>query len=240
MQLYDTRLCVLNLWRTGLSLCVVRDEWVYWGTLQYPYITVAMYVRLYPENFIDRREAVLKSHRAMSLFRGRYLDTDHPEIEVLYGELVYPVYSPETNSWGVQPNKLDGNKLPKFGRSGFGNPYNFYLWSMNIIKDKLVVGTFDDYGITPLSYRVPPPPTELGFRHAVMGADIYVMELGEDGTVGPAEWLTLNGYENPTNFGMRNLVVNQFDEGDNTVFLGTANPYNVNPKGGWEVIKMDF
>lgn len=224
----------------GLSLCVVVDDWVYWGTLQYPLITVELYVQLYPENFIDRREAMLKSHRGMSLFRGRYLDSDHPEVELLYGEVVYPVYHPDDNSWRVEPNKLTGNKKPVFGRAGFGNTYNMYLWSMNMIDDKLVIGTFDDFGITPLSYRVPLPPTELGYRHPLMGADLYVMELGEGGSIGPAQWLTLDGYSTPTNFGMRNLLVNQFDDDDKTVYLGTTNPYNVAPKGGWEVIKIDF
>jgi hypothetical protein len=219
---------------------VVHGEWVYWGTVQYPDITVALYVQLYPENDIDRREALLKSHRAMSLFRGRYLGTARQEVEALYGEVVYPVYAPDTNTWGVEANKLEGNKVPKFGRGGFGNVYNLYLWSMNVVNNKLVIGTFDDYGITTLSYRVPLPPTELGFRLPVMGADLYVMDIAEDGSIGPAKWLTLDGYSNPTNFGMRNLVVNQFDQEDHSVWLGTTNPYNVNPKGGWEVIKIDF
>ena len=69
---------------------------------------------------------------------------------------------------------------------------------------------------------------------------MYLMKVDEEGTVGPAEMITLGGFDNPSNFGFRNINTNQHNSSSNSVFIGTANVFNVAPRGGWELYKMSF
>ena len=142
----------------GVSVNVQVGEWLYWGTVQYPNGGVPLLVQEYPDNRIDRGVADKATHRAIALFRGRNLQLpDQREVELLYGDIVMAVYRNESNSWVWMENNMKSNKVPRFGRAGFGNIYNMYLWSLNWINGYLLLGTFDSFGITELSYTPAAP-----------------------------------------------------------------------------------
>mmetsp|Transcript_5681 Transcript_5681/g.9342 ORF Transcript_5681/g.9342 Transcript_5681/m.9342 type:complete len:712 (+) Transcript_5681:77-2212(+) len=324
----------------GISAYIQVGDWLYWGTVQYPKITVALLKELYPDNSINRTEALRNSNRPLSLFRGRYMDTNQPEIELLYGEAFLPVYQNDSNTWVYQPNTMNeahsttttkwttpaaadttaatattragtgtgagagagastttgllsaistqvdsalrrataGTSIPvvpKFGRSGFGNIYNAYLWSINFISGYLVIGTFDQFGILQTDYLKPVPPLALGYQHPHMGADLYIMKISTTTTtdggssssdssvddqqvVSAAQWITKNGYNNPYNWGFRNILVwnnattttatagggsygedvRKDNDGNNVLYIGTANAYNVVTGAGFHVYKV--
>ena len=79
---------------------------LYWGTMHFPNSSFLIHelvsqpdlleagCRDEPRMFDDRRdEARANSNRSTSVFRGKNFDTT-PEIELLYGESSFPVFSP--------------------------------------------------------------------------------------------------------------------------------------------------
>ncbi len=143
----------------------------------------------------------------------------------------------------------DGAKSPLSGLGpGFNNPFAGYIWSMAEYDGRLFVGTYDSSVF--LSFvdleRVPSKKRRMLER---LGVDNIVAQQGgfdlwssEDG----ADWrpVSINGFGNPYNYGIRNMLGNQHG-----LFVGVANPfgptvaargasgwiYAPNPKGGLEV-----
>ncbi len=117
--------------------------WLYWGTMHVP-LTAAranIAVNGAPTNAIQFAQVLLGTHRAISVFRGRRLDTDHPKIELLYGERNLQAFNPVTRQFELVPNNM--GQSPRFGSSGFGNPFNNYTWTMGVSGNNLFVGTMD-------------------------------------------------------------------------------------------------
>ncbi|MBZ4419311.1 hypothetical protein K8638_22805 [Myxococcus sp. RHST-1-4] len=48
-----------------------------------------------------------------------------------------------------------------------------------------------------------------------------------------AEAESLTGVGNFTNYGVRTMVT-----GEGSLFIGTANPMNLHPRGGWELLEL--
>jgi hypothetical protein len=63
----------------------------------------------------------------------------------------------------------------------------------------------------------------------VYGADLYRI----DSAGSAAQSVSLNGMGNPMNYGIRTMV-----HDSSALYIGTANPMNLNPEGGWELIKL--
>jgi hypothetical protein len=121
-----------------------------------------------------------------------------------------------------------GGKLkPTIGKAGFGNHYNNYTWSVAIHDGWLYVGTMDysffmqdalvGYGF-PVIFPIP---------YQKHGFDVWATKDG-------LSWqsVTIDGLGNQYNWGARQML----SDGEN-LWIGTANPFNLNPAGGWEVWK---
>ncbi len=116
---------------------------------------------------------------------------------------------------------------PVIGPAGFGNHYNNYTWSLAVHDGWLYLGTMDysffledalsSYGL-PANFPGIIPKQEDGF-------DVFASSDGN--TWAP---VVTNGLGNKFNWGARHLV----SDGE-YLWLGTANPFNLNPNGGWEL-----
>ncbi len=160
---------------------------------------------------------------------------------------------------------IDGgptSRLPLSGMgAGFGNPFNVYAWNMNVYKDCLYVGTFDlsvfvlgalekDPGL--LRFFLSAYASEdLSFPPGIVDAIVnsrltpQVLELMKKLFGGGDLWkscdgvhwvpVTLNGFGNPLNYGIREVIPLQKDGGEMALAIGTANPFTGRPNGGCEV-----
>jgi hypothetical protein len=135
-----------------------------------------------------------------------------------------------------------GGAKPVYGSSGFGNPYNNYIWTMTQFNNKLYVGTMDWSYVAADSFAFVkqaqgqqiPDITKL-IPVQQYGADLYSFA----NTTSPAVAESISGLGNYLNYGIRAMFVN----GSASLLLGTANPQNTattsttTPHGGWELIE---
>ena len=149
---------------------------------------------------------------------------------------------------GSSRDTPDGKKQPLSGLfPGFNNLFNGYFWSMGTYDDWLYVGTYDASGFLPwtLVDKLKEPACRLLPQVGVeklqknRGFELWRSYDGEN-------WLPVNkqGFSNPYNIGIRNLVPTPYG-----LAVGTANPYGLrvavkeddnwvyvdNPRGGLEI-----
>ena len=124
-------------------------------------------------------------------------------------------------------------------RAGFGNFFNGYIWSLGVHEDWLYAGTYD----WSLTMRWASPDPTLKKVHRLFeildpeivvenegGADLWRSSDGEN-------WLpvTRQGFGNPYNIGIRNIVSSPMG-----LFIGTGNLFGprvaVRAKVGWEYV----
>ncbi len=123
------------------------DGWLYWGSMHVPLLSTYAHIAYYgaPSDELGLLTAALGTLRAISIFRGKDLHTENPTIELLYGEEKLPVFDP-ISGWQILPTKMG---RPRYGRSGLGNIFNNYTWTMAVHqpskyeKEKLFLGTMD-------------------------------------------------------------------------------------------------
>ena len=160
---------------------------------------------------------------------------------------------------------IDGGPSPRIPMSGmgagFGNPFNVYAWNMNVYKDCLYVGTFDLSVFVIGALEKNPSlirffmsiyaPGDLDFPESIVDAIINsrftpeVLELMKKLFGGGDLWkscdgvhwmpVTLNGFGNPLNYGIREVIPIRKDGRDKALAVGTANPFTGRPNGGCEV-----
>lgn len=229
------------------------DGWLYWGTMHIFGTGLEAFELTYGKRGgLEKPLAASLTRRPASLFRGRGFG-DKLEIEVLYGFSHAPTFKPIKRDrrgivrgvWTIAPN---GMGKPLWGRAGFGNPWNGYVWSMAVWNNTLFWGTMDaSYHVRatlqvaaleiPRLLGMPtfmfPPPATLKKDY---GADLFALK----GSDGPAVAITTDGLGDPGNFGFRSMEATP--EG---LYLGTANPYNLlyDPQdplksGGWELWRL--
>lgn len=134
--------------------------------------------------------------------------------------------------------------------AGFGNPFNVYAWIMEVHKGRLYVGTFD---MSSIIIKVLAEHPEvllymLGIENEVfqsndeMKALLYMLYDYFGGgdlwcTKNGIKWapVTLNGFDNPKNYGIRRLLSVSGKNKKKALFVGTANPFTGQPGGGCEV-----
>jgi hypothetical protein len=216
---------------------------LYWGTMAYgPAGTLAWFKNYgVPSNQQVLNEAVINTFRSATVFSGTNFTSGTPTINLLYGQSTFFVYNPTTQQWVATPNNMGGTK-PAFGPSGFGNPYNNYIWTMAQFNNKLYVGTMDwSYIAADAFYFVkqsqgqPLPDITKLIPPQQYGADLYSFS----NTTSAAVAESVNGLGNYLNYGIRAILVN----GSASLLLGTANPQNTAttsttaPHGGWELIE---
>ena len=152
---------------------------------------------------------------------------------------------------GMTRDTPEGKKRPISGfQAGFGNFFNGYFWCMETHQDWLYLGTcniislmlswckFDQQKTGKLRRLV----EEVGIDNIVKHQSGFELWRSRDGE----NWLPVDrqGFANPYNIGVRNLVSTDYG-----LFIGTTNPfgprvavkqneewvYTDNPKGGLEV-----
>ena len=215
------------------------DGKLYWGTMHVPYVSAAAKWKVYgqPANQTQAIADVLGTYRAVSLFDVDDFSAATPKVSLLYGQSIMPVYDPTYNGpvggWKIVAGPMGA---PKAGLSGFGNPFNNYVWSMAVYKKQLFIGTMDwsylaaqalpadlvNNGITIGNITLPAPST-------FFGADVFT--ISDDAK--RAKAYSLNGLGNNLNYGVRTMEATS-----NGLFMGTANPMNLAAKGGWELIGL--
>jgi hypothetical protein len=238
---------------------------LYWGTMLVPvagllYATQALDLDANGNGETDIEElltTLLGTHRSVTLFRGKGFGTKYQKMQVLYGEKYLPVYDPAQKKYTFGKDAMHRNRMPdptpKYGHAGFNNPFNTYIWSMNVYDDKLFIGTFDwsylfyqglvDLAIRPSYPELADKLTDLAKIKAPFkdfpiqfGADLYKFVNSNS----PAKTESRDGVGNFSNYGVRTLV------GDETgLYVGTANamnlltdPYDDLPEGGWELLRL--
>jgi len=200
----------------GIGEMASFDGHLYWGTMNPPFSGFGALAIAYgaPQ---DPIAAQMFSNRAVSVFRAHRLGHLFlpPQIELLYGESEFPVYTPATEqgdeSWDFIDNRM-GGVAPLYGASGFDNPNNYYFWSMGVFGGALFVGLneFVQGGTT--------------------GADLWVFP--DSGS--PAMLVDGAGLTTPLNEGFRHMITTP-----NALYIGATNGANLSPEGGWELIRLE-
>ncbi|MGQ0793594.1 MAG: hypothetical protein ACT4NX_05830 [Deltaproteobacteria bacterium] len=210
---------------------------LYWGTMHFPNVSFLVHAAFREPDTLScatthagdqaaidecraRRDiARSEAFRTSAIFRGNFDFLPFSRVELLYGDASLPVYSALQGVWADQFN---GNlvRFPRFGASGFNNPFNLYTWTMTVFNNQLFVGSFDASIL--LTGGVQP-------ANNPFGADLLRFTNANSA----ATPVTLNGFGNITNYGVRTV----FSDGDG-LFLGTANPFNINRGGGWELLRF--
>lgn len=156
---------------------------------------------------------------------------------------------------------IEGGPTPRVPASGMGagfnNPFNVYAWNMNVYNNCLHVGTFDMsvfvlgalekdpsllswfleiYGadlppelVAAIASGLTPENIELMMQYYA-GGDLWQSCDGEEWTS-----VTINGFENRYNYGIREVIPVQSRGKDTALAIGTANPFTGKPNGGCEV-----
>lgn len=220
----------------GGGALVSWGDHLYWGTMHVPLMAMGAHAQANgePEGALAGLDPFMGTHRAIAIFRASEFG-GHNRTELLYGHQQLPVY--QDGQWRLEPNRL--GPRPRFGTSGFGNPYNNYTWTMGVRRDRLYVGTMDwsyllDQGLSGyIAGTDIPPEVRYLFTQGDHGADLWRFDKAKS----PARAESISGVGNPTNYGIRTMVVQ-----DDDLFLGSANPMYLlvggDDEGGWELLGL--
>jgi hypothetical protein len=214
------------------------DGWVYWGTMHVPGYTFVKFISIWgePEYVWDKRDLTYATWREACIFRARNLGTPQQEIQLLYGGTAvfdldqgyYPVvdeYDPSDIDIRYRMNKM-GLK-PLYGRGGFDNEWNNYIWTMTVYDDHLYVGTMD-FSWIPMEDEEIVRENDIE-RRSVYGSDLWRIESAD----APAMPVSVDGLRNGLNYGTRSMISD-----DRFIYIGTGNQANLSEAGGWELIKL--
>lgn len=213
--------------------------WLWFGTMHNTGGTIAAHTRCTlpkcfgpPQNDDEALTLLLNVSRAASIWRARRGDDGRPQVELLYGETQLPALVPGTRTFAMQPTGW----VPRYGRSGMNNPFLTYTWSASASADDLLFGFYDYRYVFDANFGIIPAPTgrapssepdpKRGY-----GADIWRFSDPEL----PAVPEATAGLTNFSNYGVRNML--RLDGGTD-VILGIANSLNLEPQGGWELIRL--
>jgi hypothetical protein len=187
--------------------------------------------------------ALVEGNRATTIWRASNLDATKPTVELLYGESSLPVYNFAQNAWVDTSTGLK----PRWGPSGFGNPFNAYPWSMKVFQNQLYVGTFDwSYllakGAPVAAQLLGIPPESVAIVAALLAAEgttVYGADLAR--FPAPDQRAVLEdqtGIGDQLNYGVRTMTADATH-----LYVGTSNPANLatsqsQPLGGWQLIQL--
>ncbi|MBN1268608.1 MAG: hypothetical protein JXB04_03395 [Kiritimatiellae bacterium] len=203
--------------------------YLYWGTMHVPGLSMVAHAQIYGQttDTVQTIDAVLGTYRPISIFRGkRFGKKKPPVIELLYGLSEMPAYNGA--AWQILPNNMGGAE-PRFGLAGFDNFFNNYTWTMAVYDKRLFVGTMDfSYLIADLieDLGLGEDPTDLSISDP--GADLIMFHSAKQA----GQAISKDGLDNFANYGVRTMLVSD------GLYLGTANPMNLMPQGGWELHRI--
>jgi hypothetical protein len=212
--------------------------YLYWGTMHVPYAATAAMTAVYgvPTTNAELAALLVNTFRTATVFRGKDFETGSPVKQLLYGESTLPVYVPAVGSTPASWVQTTTGNTALYGRSGFGNPYNNYIWTMTVFNTKLYVGTMDWSHLAALDLQAYNVNISNLIPVKSFGADLYLF----NNTTSAAVADSTTGVGNYTNYGIRSLV-----PANNKLYIGTANPMNLLtnltdaiPDGGWELIQL--
>lgn len=171
--------------------------------------------------------------RSSILVRATNLSS-RPRLTLLYGDQKLWQYS--TGVWSQVNNGMGGGG-GTLGRSGLGNPYNFYVWSLAQYQDRLYIGTLDARILYAGSSTWNKGITEgwLPAFTSPLGSDLFSL-----GTTGAAVLHNGDGFGNPYSYGIRNMLGNA-----SGLWVGEANPFNLafpsptGDLGGWKLFRVN-
>ncbi|WP_109486333.1 hypothetical protein [Occallatibacter savannae] len=135
----------------GGGALAAHDGWLYWSTMTPPGAQAQAFASMYKNAPSDY--AFLGSYRPTAMFRGKFLDSATPQIQLLYGNQRLPKYVEQgttsrctntgpTCEWAIVPNNMSGTPA-LYGLAGYNNPFNSYTWWMTTYNGELFIGTFD-------------------------------------------------------------------------------------------------
>jgi hypothetical protein len=202
---------------------------LYFGTMHVPGVSALAHIQTYgePGDQFEYLSILLNTYRAASIWRIVYAETATPTVELLYGESTLPAYNATNGAFETTATGF----APQYGPSGFGNIFNNYTWTAAVFKDRLFFGTMD-WSYLAGESGIPLLPQELAELLPKENAlqDYYGADLWRFDSWGPAVAEDVSGVENHLNYGIRSMIASP-----TALFIGTANPMNLDREGGWEL-----
>jgi hypothetical protein len=181
-----------------------------------------------PQNFQEQIALYNGTSRATSVWRIKNAESSNRVIQLLYGESQLPAYNQATRSFPLVNNA--GGFTPLLGGSGFDWQYNNYAWVMEVIDNRLFVGTMD--------YSTLSNPAS-----SSAGADLWRIDgtTSDTPVAAVAETTTAFGEFLYTYrpYGFRTLI--KSDDGTR-LFAGMATGVNLEVVGdgnGWQLLALD-
>jgi hypothetical protein len=184
-----------------------------------------------PQDLNEQLAVYYGTHRATSIWRIRDAESSARVTQLLYGEAQLPAYDEATRSFPLVDNL--GNYQPLLGSSGFGSTYNNYAWVMEVVDNRLFIGTMD------FSTLYNPSDQNSGadlWRIDGTSEDVPVAAVPETTTAFGAPEHETYGYRP---YGFRTLI----KSADGTkLYAGMASGVNVGAVGdgaGWQLLQLD-
>lgn len=184
-----------------------------------------------PLNLTEQLALYSGTHRATSVWRIRNAESGDRVTQLLYGEAQLPAYDEATRSFPLVDNL--GGYQPLLGSSGFDSTYNNYTWVMEVVDNRLFIGTMDFSTL----YNPADPDS---------GADLWRIDGTADDIPVAAVAETTTAFGSPGHetytyrpYGFRTLV----KSADGTkLYAGMASGVNVGAVGdgaGWQLLELD-
>lgn len=177
-----------------------------------------------PASEDEQLDLYMSVHRSASIWRARVLGSKVFQVELLYGASSLPALVPGTKTFQLVATGF----FPTYGQAGFDNPFNLYTWTV-VATDRLFFGTYDDRYVFDVDLGLvgdEEPSASRGY-----GADLWRF----DDLSSPAQPESVRGIGNYLNYGVRSALA---IDGGPDLLIGTANPMNLESKGGWELIRL--
>jgi len=196
---------------SGLGDLRQFGQCLYYGSMHPPQSGSQGIRQEYDEaELVDTTDDEIDEKAYRSLAVFRICPAESLDVELLYGEKSLPVYTPGVG-WEEKDNGLGE---PKYGQ--LADRAQNYFWSMGFLGGELCFGTQE----TSESSQIP----------AAQGGDLWCFP----DTDSAATAFDNSGLGNKYNSGYRNMV-----EANGSLYLATSNGANLNPDGGFELIRLD-
>lgn len=213
---------------------------VYFGTMSVPFVAAQRAQEAYDLPAEELLRTALGTHRSIALFEVKF-PSGKPRVSMIIGEKYLPAFDAEAGGYTIRYDEAHRTGFnPRWGPSGFGNFFNTYTWAMTVFDRQVFVGTFDWSQLARVELETLllagdqiAPEVRAALLEALgpglprEGADL--IRFTDDHIVAES----VAGVGNNRNYGVRNMVT----DGE-SVYIGTANPMNLDPLGGWELIRL--
>ena len=226
--------------RTGGGALASYEGKVYFGTMHVPFLAAQTAQEAFDLASADLLRTALGTHRSIALFEVDFPNGE-PHVSMIVGEKYLPAYDAAAKGYTIAYDDAHATGfIPRWAPSGFGNFFNTYTWAMTVFEGQVFVGTFDWSQLARVELET-----------MLLGSDLVLQEhkaalLEALGPGLPREGADLirftgssivaesvDGFGNNRNYGVRNMLTD-----GSTLWIGTANPMNLDPLGGWELIEL--